>query len=166
MELISEMLGLGLGAEDLGVWQMLARACVIYFFTWALLKAGKKRFMGQYTALDVVLMIVLGSVASRAINGSAPFFPTLAACVALVLIHRLMSRIISRDPKLSEIVEGKSTLLVEDGQIRWDALREHHLGERDLHIAVRQALNTNDFSRAKDIYLEPNGKFSVVEKSA
>jgi hypothetical protein len=38
-----------------------------------------------------VLIVILASVLSRAINGSAAFFPTLGGGLILVLSHRLLS---------------------------------------------------------------------------
>jgi hypothetical protein len=35
--------------------------------------------MSKATAFDVIAAIMLGSIMSRAINGSAPFLPTLVA---------------------------------------------------------------------------------------
>ncbi len=43
--------------------------------------------MGQATAFDVILGIMLGSLASRAITGNAPLGPALAAAGALLAMH-------------------------------------------------------------------------------
>src|SRR3954467_15198928 len=43
------------------------------------------------TAFDVILGIMLGSMVSRAIAGTAPFLPTLAASSTLLAVHWLFS---------------------------------------------------------------------------
>lgn len=144
--------------------QMSARAFVIYFFTLLTIKAGKKRFMGKNSALDVVMVIILGSVISRAVNGSAPFFPTLAASMALTLTHRLMAWAVARFEWIGNVAEGRHAMLVSDGHINWDEMRRHDITEKDLYSALRLTLNTGDMAQVKDIYLEPNGRFSVVKK--
>ena len=52
-------LTLGLGAEsrEIGVAQMALRAVVVYTATVVMVRLGKKRFMGQATAFDVILGI-------------------------------------------------------------------------------------------------------------
>jgi uncharacterized membrane protein YcaP (DUF421 family) len=165
IESISTVLGLDRPGQDLDVWLMVARACVVYLFTLLLIKAAKKRFMGKNSALDVVMLVILGSVISRAINGAAAFMPTLAASIALVVVHRLMAWIACRSESFSNFLEGKSTMLVSNGHIDWDAMRKHDINEKDLHSAMHLALNTDSMEQVKDIYLEPSGKLSVVKKN-
>jgi hypothetical protein len=68
----------GDGDDQLNAAQMALRAVVVYVVTVIIVRLGKKRFMGQGTAFDVILGIMLGSIVSRAITGNAPFFPALA----------------------------------------------------------------------------------------
>jgi uncharacterized membrane protein YcaP (DUF421 family) len=76
-EQIAAWLGIGLDIADVGPLQMALRTVVIYAFTLAIVRLGSKRFLSQATAFDAIVGIMLGSVMSRAINGSAPFVPTL-----------------------------------------------------------------------------------------
>jgi uncharacterized membrane protein YcaP (DUF421 family) len=111
---------------------MTLRAVVVYVVTVLMVRLGKKRFMGQSTAFDVILGIMLGSVVSRAITGNAPFFPALAAAAVLLAMHWLLSALASRSHRFGEAVKGKSRLLVRDGVIERQALRRAHMSERDL----------------------------------
>ena len=91
-------LALGLGVEDrqITVAQMALRAVVVYVVTVFVVRLGKKRFMGQGTAFDVILGIMLGSIVSRAITGNAPFFTALVAAGVLVAMHWLLSAVALR----------------------------------------------------------------------
>jgi uncharacterized membrane protein YcaP (DUF421 family) len=163
LQSLSGALGLDLPGDQLNTMQMLLRAVIVYAITLLLLKIGKKRLMGQHSALDVVMIIVLGSVISRGINGAAPFWPTMAASAALIAVHRFMSWAIVRRKSIAKFVEGGSSILVSDGRIDWDEMRRHDMTERDLYVALRTLIHSNDMLDAKDIYLEPNGKFSIVK---
>src|SRR3954454_23283480 len=57
-------LGLGTQGKELGMGQMALRAVVLYVVTLLMVRLGKKRFMGQSTAFDVILGIMLGSIVS------------------------------------------------------------------------------------------------------
>ena len=70
--------GTGGSSVHINVAQMSLRAAVVYGATVLIVRMGKKRFMSQATAFDVILSIMLGSMVSRAIAGTAPFLPTLA----------------------------------------------------------------------------------------
>ena len=78
-DFLSRAFGLDVEVQDLDVMQMVLRACMAFFFTLLVIKGGKRRFMSKASAFDVVMVIILGSVISRAVNGSAPVLPTLAA---------------------------------------------------------------------------------------
>ena len=165
MDLMSSALGLDRSAEELQSLHMVARGIVVYVISLLIVKLAKKRFMGQTSALDVVMVIILGSVLSRGINGSAPFVPTLVAGVTLVLVHRAMSWATYRWKRFASFVEGEPSVLVRDGRIDWDQMRKHDITERDLRSAMRVLANTEDMSAIKTMYLEPNGKHSIVKAS-
>src|SRR5512133_2453414 len=54
-------------AEELNTFQVCLRAVVVYLVLIGFVRVAKKRFLSQATAFDVVLVIVIGSIASRAI---------------------------------------------------------------------------------------------------
>src|SRR3569832_921916 len=60
---------------------------------------------------------------------------------------------------------GQPSALVRDGRIDWDQMRKHDITERDLRSAMRVLANTEDMSAIKTMYLEPNGKLSIVKAS-
>jgi hypothetical protein len=68
---------LGLGDSSLALWQMAARGVIVYLAAIIIVRVADKRFLGQYAALDAVLGFMLGSVLSRAITGSSPFWETI-----------------------------------------------------------------------------------------
>lgn len=144
---------------------MVTRGLAVYVISLLIVKLAKKRFMRQTSALDVVMVIILGSVLSRGVNGAAPFFPTLVAGITLVLVHRMMSWATYRFKRFGSFVEGDASVLLKDGSIDWNQMRKHDITERDLRSAMRVLANTEDMSAIKCIYLEPNGKLSIVKAS-
>ena len=71
-DLMRALLGVGLEEGELGLVQMSLRAVVVYGATVAMVRLGKKRFMGRSTAFDVILGIMLGSTMSRSSRCSPP----------------------------------------------------------------------------------------------
>ena len=61
---------LGLDAEELTAWQMGLRAMIVYIIGVVLIRLGEKRFIGKFSAFDVIVAIMIGSVLSRAIRGA------------------------------------------------------------------------------------------------
>ena len=160
-------LALGLGADDrqITVVQMALRAVVVYVVTVIIVRLGKKRFMGQGTAFDVILGIMLGSIVSRAITGNAPFFPALAAAAVLVAMHWLLSGIALRWHGFGVAFKGHERLLVRDGKIDWAAMRQAHMSERDLWEDLR-GKGVDRLEQVAEARLERSGQVTVLKAKA
>ncbi|MGE3148496.1 MAG: DUF421 domain-containing protein [Pseudorhodoplanes sp.] len=161
-ELADDALGLSLQAQDLNAGQVSLRAVVVFAILLLIIRLGKKRFLGQATAFDAVLIIVIGSIASRAISGTAPFFATLAGTATLAAVHWCVSLITRDHPKLGGLVKGHSTLVIENGEVQRGALRDAHMSDDDLLEDLRQK-GIDDPRKAKTAYLERNGRLSVIK---
>ncbi|MFW6097658.1 MAG: DUF421 domain-containing protein [Chloroflexota bacterium] len=158
---------LGLGADNVALWQMGLRAVIIYIAAIVLVRIGEKRFLGKYTALDVILGFMLGSVLSRAVTGNAPYFETiLGAGLGLVLMHWLFAVFSFHSDRFGDIVKGSDRLLVRDGDIQWDAMQSSHISKHDLLGAVRTSAQLDDLARAKEVRLERSGDLSVIERDS
>jgi uncharacterized membrane protein YcaP (DUF421 family) len=131
-------LGLSLKAEELGFGHMAARALLMYLILIAVIRAAKKRFLGQPSAFDMILVIVLGSVAARALTGGAPYFPSVLALVVIVALHWVFSYVARDSRWFSGLIKGHPTWLIRDGRVDRNALRAAHLSDDDLDEELRQ----------------------------
>ncbi|HEV2072944.1 MAG TPA: YetF domain-containing protein [Thermomicrobiales bacterium] len=155
---------LGLDADSLSVWQMAIRALIVYAAAVMMVRVGEKRFLGKNTAFDVILGIILGSVVSRAITGSSPFFPTLGAGFVLVGLHWSIAVLAFRSERLATLVKGESRLLIRDGKVQQEAIHKSHIGERDLLSALRVNGQLTSVSDVAEAHLERSGDISVIER--
>ena len=150
-------------AHDLSTAQTCVRAVVVYLVLVAYVRFGKKRFLGEATAFDAVLVIIIGSLASRAISGTAPFVASLAATFILILMHWLISYFSQNSPALSSLVKGHETILVKGGQVDHAALRKAHMSSDDLAEDLRQQ-GVGAPNEVKEARLERGGKVSVIKQ--
>ena len=162
--LCDRLLGLSAAsANELTTAQVCLRAVVVYFVLISFVRIGKKRFLGQATAFDVVLIIMIGSLASRSVSGTAPFIATLAATLAFILVHWFVSYLSVRSPILSSLVKGNDTLLVKHGRLDRKALRDAHMSSDDLDEDLREQ-GVETLQEIKEARLERSGKLSVIRK--
>jgi uncharacterized membrane protein YcaP (DUF421 family) len=150
-------------AHELTPAQVCLRGVVVYVVLIAYVRFGKKRFLSQATAFDVILVIVIGSISSRAISGTAPFFASLAGTFTLILVHWIISYFSQHSKLLSYLVKGTDTILVREGKIDRKALVASHMSDDDLAQDLRQegVEATTDIKSAR---LERSGKLSVIKK--
>lgn len=165
MTVFDEALGIGLDPRDMGILQMGLRAIIVYLATVLTIRLGRKRFRGRATAFDVVLGIMIGSVASRAITGDTAILPAIVATAVLVAMHWLLSTITFRWTLVDDFLRGKPVPLVRDGQIVEDNLREAHLSEDDLRAELR-CRGIRDLRDVGLASLEGSGSISVLKTTS
>jgi uncharacterized membrane protein YcaP (DUF421 family) len=156
-------LGLSLRPQQLELWQICLRAVIVYLAMIAFVRFGKKRFLSRATAFDAILVIVIGSTAARAITGNAPFFATLAAVWVLIAMHWVISYFTESSPTLGSLVKGNTTVLVRNGRIDRQALKDAHMSPDDLDEDLREQ-GIADPKKVKEARLERSGKLSVIRK--
>src|SRR5215813_3163488 len=95
------------GSEhNFGLWQECARAVLIFFYGLVLLRLSGRRTFADWSALDVILSIIVGSALARAMTGNAPLPGTLAAAATLTALHVLIAFFVARNKRFSLIIEG------------------------------------------------------------
>jgi len=161
---VNDALGLSApAANELTVAQVGLRAVIVYFVLILLVRLGKKRFLGQATAFDAVLIIMIGSLSSRAVSGTAPFVATLVATFIFIILHWLLSYFSQGSSALSFLVKGHDTTLIRNGVVDSQALRDAHMSADDLAEDLRQQ-GVDDRKVVKEARLERSGKLSVIRK--
>src|SRR5436190_24045189 len=150
--------------EDLTALQMSVRAVCMFFITLLLIRLSGMRTFGKNSAFDIIVTIMLGAILSRVITGASSFGGVIAAAAVMVIIHRIVAIISMSSPSISKIVEGESRMLYKDGKIQWKNMKRSSLSLHDLEESIRLELNENGFDNVDEIYIESNGKISVIKK--
>jgi uncharacterized membrane protein YcaP (DUF421 family) len=161
---LTPLLGLGAESKDLTTLQVSLRGLIVFVCAIVIVRLGDKRFLSRKTAFDAVLGFILASMLSRAINGSAGLIPTICAGFILVLAHRLLAHLSSRWHAFGVLVKGANNLLIEDGRVLDEALRDQNLSRHDLLEDLRLKSAENP-SEVKEARLERSGEISVILKN-
>jgi uncharacterized membrane protein YcaP (DUF421 family) len=151
--------------KDLNSLQMVCRAIVSFFLTLVLIRVAGIRTFGKKTPFDNVITIMLGSIFSRVVVGASAFIPTTLACLAFVLIHRLLAWLSLYNDTLGSWIKGEASSLYKDGRLIERNMRGARISEKDLQESVRQRINEDNLEHVKEIVQERNGDISVVKKS-
>ncbi len=161
---LNALLGTDAQSHELSALQMGIRALVVYLVTLLVVRLAKKRFMGRATAFDVILGIMLGSLASRAITGTSPLVPTIVATAMLVFLHWIFSGVALRWHGFGVLIKGRPNLLVREGQADKPAMDKEHLTEHDLWEDLRTRGIAN-LAQVKEARLERSGQLSVIRSA-
>jgi uncharacterized membrane protein YcaP (DUF421 family) len=159
-----QLLGLNADAKDLTFLQISLRGIVVFLTSIVMLRVSDKRFLPKKTAFDAILAFILASMLARAVNGTAAFFPTLGGGFVLVLLHRLLAAIAFRWRAFGRLIKGTDEIMIKDGQIVHDALRQDNFTEEDLLEEIRLNGNVGLPEEIKEARMERSGEISVVKK--
>jgi uncharacterized membrane protein YcaP (DUF421 family) len=158
------LLGLGTEPQNLTFVQISLRGVVVFLATLIMIRVGHKRSLSRKTAFDAVLIVILASVLSRAINGSAAFFATLGGGLVLVLLHRLFAFIAYHSHWFGCLIKGESEVIIEDGDFVWTTMRRNHISTHDINEDIRLSLHAEDISKVKKARVERSGDVSFICK--
>ena len=148
--------------DHLTLAQECARAVLIFFYGLIALRISGKRTFARWSALDILISIIVGSALARTMTGNAPLAGTLAAVALLVVLHIVFAVAVSRSESLSDLIEGDAVLLGRDGQVDNDKRRRHYISTEDLLEALRRQ-GVERIEDTKAIHLEANGRISVIK---
>src|SRR5881296_3593750 len=143
------VLGLGVEPKDLTFIQISLRGIVVFLVTLTTMRLGHKRSLSRKTPFDAVLLVILASVLSRAINGSAAFFATLGGGVILVLLHRLLAFVAYHSHWFGCLIKGRPEVIVENGELILQAMRLNHISKHDLEEDMRLGAELDDVSSVR-----------------
>jgi len=159
---IQIFLGVGREPADLSSAEVAVRTVIVYLVSLALVRIASRRFLSQATAFDVIVGIMLGSIMSRTINGSALFLPTMVAGLVLVGLHWLFAFIAFHTSLFGPVVKGEPVLLIKDGVVQEEGMRSANLTRSDLNEALRLRYGDTDPKKIRRAYMERDGNISVM----
>ena len=151
-------------ATELTVLNISLRCFIIFVVGLALVRIGDRRSLAQKTAFDAIFIVLIGSMLSRAINGTAPFFITIAGGVALMIIHRIFAFGACKSHAFGKLIKGKPVTLVRNGEIDWEKMKHNLVSKHDFEEDLRLDAKTEDVSSIQLARLERSGDISFIKK--
>jgi len=163
-DFLQTLLGLNLEPRDLSFVQVSLRGIIIFLATLIMIRFGHKRSLAHRTAFDAVLLVIVAAVLSRAINGSASFFPTIGGGLVLVVLHRLFALLAYHSHGFGILVKGRPDVVVRDGQYDFGTMRRNHVSTHDLDEDMRLNAHLEDLSQVRIARVERSGEISFIKK--
>src|SRR5690606_19028572 len=115
------------------------RPLAVYFFLLLALRVAGKRTLASITTFDFVLLLIIGESTQQALIGDD--FSITGACViisTLIMIDIAMSHLKKRFPRLDTMLEGLPVVLIDEGKVLQQRLRETRVDEKDILHAARE----------------------------
>jgi len=162
-QLLHALLGIGTEPKELTFLQVSLRGVTVFIATLIMVRLGSKRSLAEKTAFDAVLIVIIGSMLARAINGSEAFFPTLGAGFVLILLHRVFGLAAYYSHAFGILVKGTPVMLVQDGRLQRKNMLWEHITQHDLEEDMRLEAETDELSTIQVARLERSGDISFIK---
>ncbi|WP_218355022.1 DUF421 domain-containing protein [Alteromonas lipotrueiana] len=128
-----------------------------------LVRINGLRSFSKMTNFDFVMTIALGSLLAGASQSTSwsEFFQSAIAMAALFAVQFGAARLRRSSNTIESIMQNTPVILMRDGEILEDALRQTRVARSDLIAKLREA-NVLDFSQVRAVILETTGDISVL----
>ncbi|WP_052195530.1 DUF421 domain-containing protein [Deinococcus radiopugnans] len=153
-------------APPLFLLEIVFRTVVIFVWLLFLLRLTGKRGLAQLSALELVIVIALGSAAGDPLF--YPEVPLLHAMLALALVvgfQRVLARLVVRSERVEAFMDGQPVELVRDGVFSMAALERANLSREDLFEKLR-AQGVLQLGEVRRAYFEQDGHLTVFRHDA
>jgi uncharacterized membrane protein YcaP (DUF421 family) len=145
-------------------WELMVRATVIYLVLLAVLRLFGKREVGQFTLIDLVLILLVANAVQPAMTGpDASLTGGLVIMITLVVVNRAIAYGRARVPLLGRLLESPPTVIARDGKWIAEALDHEELSIEDCEMAMRE----HGIAKVAEVelaVLEADGMISVVPR--
>lgn len=141
--------------------EIVFRTAVMYLYALGLLRLTGSRGIGQLSAMDVAIIIALGSaVGDPMFYPQVPLLHGLTVITVIVFIQRGVSLLLTKRSKAENLIEGKPLLIVDRGRLNLDSIAQATLSQEDVFMPLRQSA-IKHLGQVERAYLEHDGRFSV-----
>ena len=139
------------------------RASFVYVFLLVVVRLLGKREIGNTSAFDLIVALILGEVVDEIIYGDVTILQGVIAIVVVAIWHLVNSWASFKSEIIDKITGASPTIVVKNGQIQRKNLAKERLNEDELLSELR-LMGVEVVKEVKQATLEPNGKISVIQE--
>ncbi|MDB5526084.1 MAG: putative rane protein [Rhizobium sp.] len=141
--------------------EILFRSVVIYLYTFALLRWIGGRSVAQFSLIEFLLVIALGSAVGDAMfYPEVPLLHAMLVVTVIVLINKGLDLLMLHKDAVKSVIDGQPVEVVRDGQINIVGLVERSMSMKELFEQLRiRGVETLD--QVRYAYIEPSGNLSL-----
>jgi uncharacterized membrane protein YcaP (DUF421 family) len=140
-----------------------ARTVAVYALMLIVIRALGKRTVGNFSAFDLLVALMLGEVVDEIIYGDVRFMQGTVAIVAIAALSYADSWIAYWDHGMQAVLEGKPTIVIRDGEFDRKGMRKERMNEKDVLGHLRSA-GIHDMRDVHLAVIEHDGSMSVLKQ--
>jgi len=149
---------------ELPIWQLVARAAVVYIAVLIMLRLCGKREMAQLGMPEFIGILLISDAVQNSMMGSdTSLAGGLIVAATILAMSRSLQFAMFRSTRAEHLIQGRPALLVHSGEIAYDNLRKEMLTIRELKALLAKQ-GVTDIEQVAEATLESDGYVSVILK--
>jgi uncharacterized membrane protein YcaP (DUF421 family) len=139
------------------------KATIVFFVLWAIIRISGRRTLGEMTAFDFVLFLIIGGSTQRAITGQDySLINALLLVATFVVLDIGLSIVELKWPASRPILNAMPMILVENGYLMTHRMRRARVTEDNILEAARRLHGLECMEQIKFAILESTGEITIV----
>jgi uncharacterized membrane protein YcaP (DUF421 family) len=138
-----------------------ARAVAVYVLMLIVIRALGKRTVGNFSAFDLLIALMLGELVDEIIYGDVGFLKGMVAVVTLAGLAAADAFGSYTNHGIQTLLEGKPTVIVRDGDLVQKGMRAERLNRQDV-MAMLRLEGVQDVGEVRLGVIETDGELSVL----
>ena len=151
-------------AMSLPWWEFILRAVMVYGFLIIMLRLTGKRQIGQLAPFDLVLLLVLSNALQNSMNGGDnSVVGGYISAATLIAVNAAIGYLTYKSKTIEGFIEGHPRVLIHNGKLYPEALRNERLTHHELMSALRSG-GCSCIEEVRSAILEPDGEITVIAR--
>ena len=149
---------------EIAVAEKVLPSVVVYGFLLASFRVAGKRLLGQLTAFDLVMLLIISNLLQNAaIGNDNSLGGGLLGAAVIIALNVMVAWLTFRHKRLERLVENTPTVIVKHGHVIRANLDREHMSLAELRAALRKE-GIATMSEVRYAILEEDGHVSVIPR--
>jgi uncharacterized membrane protein YcaP (DUF421 family) len=140
-----------------------ARAAAVYALMLLVIRISGKRTIGNFSAFDLLVALMLGEVVDEIIYGDVTFAQGAVAILAVAALQYANSWMSYWNHGLDKVLEGSPSVVVRSGRLERHGMRRERMNEEEVMAELRLR-GVTDLREVKVAAVENDGQLSVIRE--
>lgn len=139
------------------------RTAAVYLLMLIVMRTMGKRAIGNFTAFDLLVALMMGEVVDEMAYGDVSFLQGATVIIVVGVLQYVNSWLSYYDHGMDAILEGKPTVMVRDGALVKKGLIRERMNARDVMAELRLC-GITDIREVRLAILENDGEMSILKE--
>lgn len=130
------------------LWEIALRGTAVYLAIAIIMRLSPKRQTGNVSPNDLIALVIVGALAANAIVGDTDNALDILLMAGVVLVWDYVFNVLEyRFPRFRRIAQDSPTLLIHNGQLLKENLKQEQLTLEELQASLMQAWSGEQSTR-------------------